>query len=146
MRSYGQALDSAARTTQVAPQDGGAWERLGRLRLRRGDRAGALDALQRGQTIDPSLDGLLDLALAYHLAGDVGAEVTAAEAATKLAPDASAAWSRYAHALARTERRTDTLAAAERALALDDDPEVRELRDRLIASAPRELPGVSAAA
>ena len=34
-----------------------------------------------------ALDGLLDLALAFHLAGDVGGEVSATEQATELHPD-----------------------------------------------------------
>ena len=39
----------------------------------------------------------------------------------------------------------DCLAACERALALGDDPEVRDLRDRVQAAAPRALPEQSAA-
>ena len=42
------------------------------------DRAGAISALEQARLVEPSVDGLLDLALAYHLAGDVGAEVSAA--------------------------------------------------------------------
>jgi len=146
MGSLGQAIDSAERVTAAAPADASGWERLGRLRLRRSDRAGALAALERARLIGPSVEGLLDLALVHHLAGDVGGEVSAAEAATKLAPQSPEAWSRYAHALARTDRRADTLAAADRALSLGDDAEVRDLRDRVLATLPRELPEASAAA
>ncbi|HEY2636367.1 MAG TPA: hypothetical protein VGI54_03180 [Solirubrobacteraceae bacterium] len=146
MGSLGLALDEAVKTTQVAPADASSWERLGRLRLRRMDRAGALAALERARNLGPTVEGLLDLALAYHLAGDVGAEVSAAQAATVLEPEHPEAWARYAHALARTERRGDTLAAAARALELADDPEVRDLRDRVLATTPRELPDASAAA
>jgi tetratricopeptide (TPR) repeat protein len=151
MGSFSLALDAAERTVAVAPNDASAWERLGRLRLARMDREGALSALERARLIGPTVEGLLDLALVFHLLGDVGAEVSAAEAATVLEPSSAPAWSRYAHALARTDRRTDTLAAAERALALADDPEVRDLRDRVLAAVPRELPstedrGASAAA
>jgi hypothetical protein len=78
--------------------------------------------------------------------GDVGAEVSACEQATELAPDSPAAWSRLAHALARTDRTTECLAACERALALADDPEVRGLREQVLAMAPRELERASAAA
>ena len=61
-----------------------AWERLGRLRLRtlrsrgraRGARARARASRRREQ-------GLLDLALVAHLAGDSGAEVSACEQATR---------------------------------------------------------------
>ena len=87
----------------------------------------------------PSVDGLLDLALAYHLAGDLGGEVSACEQATQLDPESRPAWSRYAHALARTDRVSDTLAACERALALGSDPEVAELPQRLRDAMPREL-------
>ena len=48
-------------------------------------------------------------------------------------------WVRYAHALARTDRVSECLAACERALALADDAEVRDLRDQVLAAAPREL-------
>ena len=63
----------------------------------------------------------------------------ACEQATRLAPDSPVAWARYAHALARTDRLSDCLAACERALELADDPEVRDLREQVLAAAPREL-------
>jgi hypothetical protein len=88
---------------------------------------------------------LLDLALAFHLSGDVGGEVAACEAATRQAPDDATVWSRYAHAIARTDRTSDCLAACERALALADDPEVRNLRDQVLAARPRALAEPSAA-
>jgi len=91
------------------------------------------------------VEGLLDLALVHHLEGDVGGEVTATEDATRIDPDSQTAWSRYAHALARTDRITDTLAACDRALALGPDPEVAVLRDRVAATAPRELGSAEAA-
>ena len=56
-----------------------------------------------------------------------------------LAPESEVAWARYAHALARTDRVSDCLEACERALALADDPEVRDLRDQVARLAPREL-------
>jgi tetratricopeptide (TPR) repeat protein len=134
-----QAVDAAERETAAAPADGSAWERLGRLRLRAFDREGAREALERAREIAPTEQGLLDLALVASLAGDVGAEVTACEQATALASDSPAAWARYAHALARTDRVSDCLAACERALELADDPEVRDVRDQVVRSAPREL-------
>ena len=66
----------------------------------------------------PSVDGLLDLALAHHLAGDVGAEVSAAHAATADRPQLAAAWSTYAHALARTDRLAECGKACRQALKL----------------------------
>ncbi len=146
MGSLSQALDAAEREVEHAPRDGSAWERLGRLRLRRFDRAGARDALERACAIEPTEQGLLDLALVAHLAGDTGAEVSACELAVELAPESAGAWARLAHALARTDRTSECLAACERALALHDDPEVRNLREQVLALAPRELASESAAA
>jgi tetratricopeptide (TPR) repeat protein len=139
------AAEAALRAAERAPADASAWERLGRLRLRLMDRAGALAALERARLIAPSAEGLLDLALAYQLAGDLGAEVSACDAATRLAPDSPAAWSRYAHALARTDRSTECIAACERALAIGGDPEVADLLERVRAAIPRELGERSAA-
>src|SRR5205823_13749971 len=107
--------------------------------LRLGDRSGAIEALLRARRAGPTAEGLLDLALAYHLAGDTGGEVSACEQATLLARDDEQTWARYAHALARTDRVTDCLAACERALELADDPEVRDLRDQVARAVPREL-------
>src|SRR5688572_12049028 len=87
MGALGQAVDAAEREVAAAPSDASAWERLGRLRLRRFDRAGARAALERARELGPSETGLLDLALVAHLQGDVGAEVTACEQATLIAPD-----------------------------------------------------------
>ncbi len=139
MGSVTQALDETLKEAAAAPEEPSAWERLGRLRLRTFDRAGAREALERARTLGASEQGLLDLALVAHLQGDLGAELTACEQATMIAPESAEAWARYAHALARTDRVTDCLAACERALALADDPEVRDLRDRVLAAAPREL-------
>ncbi|MFZ0088646.1 MAG: hypothetical protein WAL63_04005, partial [Solirubrobacteraceae bacterium] len=95
--------------------------------------------------VGPSVDGLLDLALAHHLAGDVGAEVSAAEAATRIEPDARRAWSAYAHALARTDRLAECANACRHALSLGQDAEVSELLARVHAAAPRGLSERSAA-
>jgi tetratricopeptide (TPR) repeat protein len=145
MRAYDLARDAALRETQAAPADASAWERLGRLRLRLGDRPGARAALERAQTLLPSLDGLLDLALVHQLSGDVGAEVTACEAAALLAPESPRVWSRYAHALARTDRVSDAIAACERAMDLGTDAEVAALLLGLRERQPRELPAETAA-
>jgi cytochrome c-type biogenesis protein CcmH/NrfG len=145
MGSLTQAAESAAREVAAAPGDASAWERLGRLRLRTFDRAGARAALEEARRRRPSEQGLLDLALVAHLTGDVGTEVSACEQATQIAPDSPAAWSALAHALAKTDRLSECLAACERALALADDPEVRDLREHVRASAPRELQEPAAA-
>jgi tetratricopeptide (TPR) repeat protein len=146
MGSLSQALDAAEREVERAPSDGSAWERLGRLRLRRFDRAGARAALERACSIAPTEQALLDLALVAHLEGDTGAEVSACELAVELAPESEGAWARLAHALARTDRTAECLAACERALALADEPEVRDQREQVQAMAPRELPSESAVA
>src|SRR3954452_11069544 len=139
MGSLSQAVEAAEKEVARGPGDASAWERLGRLRLRAFDRDGAREALERARVLEPSEQALLDLALVLNLAGDVGGEVSACEQATQLFPESAAAWARYAHALARTDRITDCLAACERTLELADDPEVRDLRDYVLAQAPREL-------
>ncbi|MGH2891320.1 MAG: tetratricopeptide repeat protein, partial [Solirubrobacteraceae bacterium] len=120
-------------------------ERLGRLRLALNDRAGAISALERARLVGPSVDGLLDLALAHHLAGDVGAEVSAAHAATQIEPRSPRAWSAYAHALARTDRLAECSEACRHALTLGHDAEVAELLKRVRAATPRGLSRRSAA-
>jgi tetratricopeptide (TPR) repeat protein len=139
------AAEAAVRAANRAPSDASAWERLGRLRLRLNDRSGAISALERARLVGPTVDGLLDLALAHHLAGDVGAEVSAAQAATQIDPDSPRAWSVYAHALARTDRLAECGDACRRALSLGDDVEVSELLTRVQASMPRGLSERSAA-
>jgi tetratricopeptide (TPR) repeat protein len=139
------AAEAAARAAERGPGDASAWERLGRLRLQLMDRSAAITALERARLMGPTVEGLLDLALAYHLAGDVGAEVSAAHAATILDPDSRSAWSTYAHALARTDRLRECVEGCRRALALGDDPEVSELLARVQAVNPRELSARSAA-
>ena len=110
------------------------------------DRSGAVTALERARLMGPSVEGLLDLALAYHLVGDVGAEVSAAHAATQLDPESPTAWSQYAHALARTDRLCECAEACRRALALGEDEEVSELLARAEAASPaRRSPNAAAA-
>ena len=93
----------------------------------------------------PTEQGLLDLALVAQPAGDVGAEVTACEQATQLAPDSPAAWARYAHALARTDR-ADGLPGGVRARArAGRRPRgPRPARAGRPAAAPRELAAAAA--
>jgi tetratricopeptide (TPR) repeat protein len=141
MGAISLAAEAADRAAARAPGDASEWERVGRLRLRRMQRDAAIAALERARGLGPSEEGLLDLALAYHLAGDLGGEVSATEAATRLGPDSPAAWSRHAHALARTDRLTDAIAAAERATSLlPDDAEIAELLVRLREAEQRVLP------
>jgi tetratricopeptide (TPR) repeat protein len=140
MRAYDLAAEAAERAAERAPADADAWERVGRLRLRLMQREPALDALLRARGLGPSLEGLLDLALAYHLSGDVGGEVSAAEQATELFPDSVDAWTRRAFALARTDRVSEGIEAAEHALGLGAGAEVAELLVRLRDSQPRVLP------
>ncbi|MGZ4191131.1 MAG: tetratricopeptide repeat protein [Solirubrobacteraceae bacterium] len=139
------AAEAAARAAARAPADASAWERLGRLRLRLNDRSGAISALERARLVGPSVGGLLDLALAHHLAGDVGAEVSAAHAATQIDPTSPRAWSAYAHALARTDRLAECRDACRKALKLGHDDEVSQLLERVNAATPRGLSERSAA-
>jgi len=121
------AEEAARRAADRGPTDASAWERLGRLRLRLMDRDGAIHALERGMRIEPSVDGLLDLALARSLAGDRGGELSACEQATTLDPSSPDAWCRYAHALARSDRVSECVEACEQALRLREDSEVEDL-------------------
>ena len=134
------AVEAAERAVAHAPGDAGEWARLGRLRLRLTDRAGAIEALRRAQSLEPSVDTLLDLALALQLAGDVGGEVSACEQAVELDGESLPAWSRLAHALARTDRIAECLEACERALELGGGREVTDLRERMRSLEPRVLP------
>jgi Flp pilus assembly protein TadD len=71
----------------------------------------------------------------------LGRSPPATEQATMLDPASAPAWARYAHALARTDRISDAIAAAERALDLNrDDGEVADLLERLRGALPRVLP------
>ena len=141
MGSLPMAIEAAEEAAERAPGDADAWERIGRLALRNGDRALAIASFEKATSLGPSVDGLLDLALARHLAGDAGGELTACEQATALAPDSAAAWSRLAHALARGDRVTDAIAAADRALELEpEDEDVAMLLEHLRELEPRVLP------
>ncbi|HXQ00524.1 MAG TPA: tetratricopeptide repeat protein, partial [Solirubrobacteraceae bacterium] len=134
------AAEAAERAAERAPGDAGEWERLGRLRLRLHERGAAVEALRRAQSLRPSVEGLLDLALAYSLSGDLGGEVSACEAATRLDPKSTDAWVRLAHALARTDRVGDCLAACETALKLGAGAELMDLREQVLRHQRRELP------
>jgi tetratricopeptide (TPR) repeat protein len=134
------AAEAAERAAKRGPSDASAWERLGRLRLRMMDRDGAVEALEIAGRLGPSLEGLLDLALARQLVGDLGGEISACERATWLAPESGESWSRYAHALARSDRVSECIAACERALGLGADSEVKELLRQARALQPRVLP------
>ena len=133
------AEEAALRAARRGPSDAGEWERLGRLRLRLMDREGALEALERARALSPSPEALLDLALAYALAGDLGGELSACEQVTALEPESATAWARYAHALARSDRVGECIAACLRALDLREDEEVSELLRRASALEQRVL-------
>lgn len=134
------AAESADRAVGCDPRDAAAHERVGRLRLALLDRVRALAALEQAAALGSSVEGLLDLALARQLHGDVGGEVAATEAAVAREPQNAAAWTRHAHALARTDRGAEALAATDRALALaPGDEDLVTLAARLRAAQPREL-------
>ena len=50
------AAEAAERAARRGPSDAGAWERLGRLRLRLMDREGALHALHRASALGAGSD------------------------------------------------------------------------------------------
>ncbi len=135
------AAEAADRVAARAPDDADAWARVGRLRLRlmqrdaRARRAGA-------RARDP---GPTRTRCSTSRSPTSSAATSAARfrrrAATQLAPDSAAAWARHAHALARTDRISDAIAACERALdAQPADAEVAELLERLRGAVPRVLP------
>ena len=134
------AAEAAERAAERAPRDASEWARLGRLRLRLMDRAGAIEALRRAQSLEPTVEALLDLALALQLAGDVGAEVSVCEQAVELDGESTVAWVRLAHALARTDRVGECIAACERALELGAGAEVHDLLRTMRRRQPVELP------
>ena len=139
MGSWGPALDSAKIAAELLPNEPDGWARVGRIHLRRLDRDAALIALERARLEGAGSDVLLDLALARQLSGDIGGEVQACEEATKLDPSWQEAWSRFAHALARTDRRRECLVVCDQALEFGPNPEVSALRREVEASLPAEL-------
>jgi len=145
MGAFSLAAEAAEREARLAPGDGTAWERLGRLRLRLGDHRAARVAYERAREAGPTVEGLLDLALLHHVNNEVGAEVSACEQATQLDPGSAVAWGRLAHALARTDRVGEAIAACERALGLGDDGEVSDLLSRLREIEAQALPERTAA-
>ena len=125
---------------RARPTDADAWERVGRLRLRLMDRAAAINALERARALGPSVEALLDLALAYHLAGDLGGEVTACEQAIRLEPDVA---SRLVAPCARARPHRPlqrAIAAASARSRSGHDAEVADLLERLRDAGPRVLP------
>lgn len=143
MRAYDLAAEAADRAAARGAPDASAYARVGRLRLRLMQREAAVAALEQARRLGPSVDALLDLALAHQLGGDIGGEVTATGQAVQLDGEDPVAWSRHAHALARTDRTTDALHAAGRAVELaPQDAEVAELLERLRDAVPRALPAV----
>ena len=78
MGAFDLAADAAVRAADRAPARRLGLGAAGPAAAAADDRAGAIRALERARLVGPSVEGLLDLALAHHLAGDVGAEVSAA--------------------------------------------------------------------
>ena len=119
MGAIALAEEAAVRVAERAPQDADAWERVGRLRLRLMDRAGAREALERARRLGPSVDGLLDLALVLHL--------RATSAARSPPASRRRCWTASRPRRGRATRtrsraptaRRDAIAACEHALALD---------------------------
>ena len=140
MGALSQAVDAAERETAAAPERRVGVGAAGPAAAAgvRSRRARARRSSARARPGRPSR-ACSTSRWSRTCSGDVGAEVSACEQATQLAPESEVAWARYAHALARTDRVSDCLEACERALALADDPEVRDLRDQVARMVPREL-------
>ena len=123
------------------PQDGDAWERsaacaCAAATARRRARPRCSAAAAR-----PSVDGLLDLALAHHLAGDVGARGHRRRGRRRSSRPTRPPPGRATPTRSRAPTAaSDTLAAAERALALDGRPRGRRAPRPAVARPPRELP------
>ena len=148
MGSLSQAVDAAEREVDRAPdgrrRPGSGWAGCGCAASTAPARARRSSARARSR---PSEQGLLDLALVANLLGDVGAEVSACEQATQLAPGLRRRRGRATRTRWRapTARRSAWPPASARSQ-LRDDPEVRDLREQVLAMAPRELSSESAAA
>ena len=105
-----QAAESAERETPARaratppPGSGSGGCASGSMdRRRRPRRAGA-----RAACSSPSVEGLLDLALVHHLAGRRRRRRSPSASRRRAwSPSRAPAWSRYAHALARTDRPAD---------------------------------------
>ena len=138
--SLSQAIDATLRETALAAGDASAWERLGRLRLRAFDRAGAREALEtrahaRRERAGPARPRARRAPDGRRRRRGDGVRAGHACSRPSRPPRGRATRTR---SRAPTACR-DCLAACERALELADDPEVRDLRDQVLAAAPREL-------
>ena len=71
--------------------------------------------------------------------------IEATDLTALIEPLSPAAWSAFAHALARTDRVQECIAACEHALSLSDDQVVRDLLERARAALPHALTASSAA-
>ena len=112
------AAEAAERATARAPGDAGEWERLGRLRLRLHDPAGAVDALRTARSLARASRGCSISRSPRRSAAISAARSPPARRRRALDPKSADAWSRLAHALARTDRIGDCLAACETAIKL----------------------------
>ena len=104
------------------------------------DRDGARDALERARALGPPPSRACSTSRSSRTcSGDLGGELSACEQATLIAPESAAAWARYAHALARTDRFSDASPPASARSSWPTTTRSRDLRDRVRAAAPREL-------
>ena len=137
MGALSQAVDAAERETEAAPNDGigvGAPGPAAPAPLRPRGRARGAGARARDRAVGRG--PARPRARRQPARATSAPRSRACEQATVLAPDSEVAWARLAHALARTDRITDCLEACDRALALADDPEVRDLREQVAPARP----------
>lgn len=126
------AAEAAERECATNPRDGGAWGRLGALRLRLLQPEAAREALTRARvSAEVDTEILLDLALANHLLGDAAGALESARTAQRLDDTSAQVWTALAHGLDRTGSIADCIAACEHAIVIGGDPvELGELRAR----------------
>lgn len=139
------AAESAERECACDPREGGAWARLGGLRLRLMQAEPAREALTRARRLPGlSVETLLDLSLANHMLCNPAAALECVQTALKLDDASEPAWTALAHALDRTGAIADCVDACEHAIALGADPiELGELRAYKLREQPPEIENVA---
>ncbi len=118
-----RALKLARLAVLEAPGRSAAWNTLGRVQLRRGERAAALDSFDQAVETDPSsawAQNNLGLALLYD--GRYDEAAGALEEATELSPEVGLMWNNLGMAYEHLDRIEEARMAYRRAMGLDHRP------------------------